>query len=159
MSSHPSASSAEPAATSAQEHPLPDALIAKFRALEEKMWRTDIRLVWGGAGAALAFSLLFVLLSDRLWETPLWLRTFVALSGWGIAAAFALYYARRWVWSKPTPESLAAVVKTKHRGFGDQLLGIVELSHGRQRPADMSPALCAAAIRQVANAANPIDFN
>ncbi|PTX92234.1 hypothetical protein DB346_25185 [Verrucomicrobia bacterium LW23] len=123
------------------------------------MWATDLRLVWGGAGAALVLSLLFVVLSDRLWETPLWLRTLVAGAGWGVAAALGLYYARRWVWSKPTPETLARVVKQKHRGFGDQLLGVVELSHGRQRPADMSPALCAAAIRQVSAAAVPVDFN
>ncbi|MEZ0299459.1 MAG: hypothetical protein ACAI35_23640 [Candidatus Methylacidiphilales bacterium] len=157
MSSQQPASSLPP-----RDHvdfPLPDTLVAKLRDLELRMLRTDKKLVWGGAGAALILSLLFVLLSDRIWETPLWVRTIVAFAGWAVAGALALYYMRRWVWSKPTPETLAQVVRTKHRGFGDQLLGIVELSHGRQRPADMSPALCAAAIRQVAAAATPIDFN
>ncbi len=66
----------------------------------------------------------------------------------------ALYH---WVWRHRRLEQLARLLARKHPSVGDQLLGIIELSHNEFEQA-RSPALCEAAIRDVASVAQKRDF-
>jgi hypothetical protein len=135
---------------------LPEALEAQLHEFRRRVWA--IKLV--EAVAAAAFSLLVAYLVlfciDRLWDTPALLRAalFVAAVVGCLRLPVALY---RWVWRHRRLEQLARLLSRKHPSVGDQLLGIIELS---QNPFEQarSPALCEAAIRDVAAVAQKRDF-
>ena len=112
----------------------------------------------GGLGSLLlSYTLLFA--SDRLWDTPHWLRIVFALAGWGGFVVFAIGYGKRWIWARPSIRALAVIVQARYRRLGDRLLGIVELADPDARPSNYSPELCAAAIAQVAGEAASFDFS
>ncbi|NDA67166.1 MAG: hypothetical protein EBY09_11080, partial [Verrucomicrobia bacterium] len=117
---------------------LPDSLRAQFAAL--------------GASFALLF------LCDRIGDTPKVLRATLLIAGLAGAAWFAVRWCRSWVWQRRDLRALSNVVQRGHRRLGDRLLGIVELAEERQRPQNMSLALCRAAIRQVSADAAKFDF-
>ena len=137
---------------------LPAALNRQFDLLERRLWRMDALVaVTGGVGALLlSYTLLFA--SDRLWDTPQWLRFLFAICGWGGFALFAWRYGSRWVWGRRSVRALAVIVQKRYRRLGDRLLGIVELADPAARPSDFSPELCRAAIAQVAGEASSFDF-
>jgi hypothetical protein len=135
---------------------LPATLEAQLHEFRRRVWA--IKMV--EAVAAAAFSLLcgylVLFCLDRLWDTPLWLRAtlFVAAVVGCVKLPVALY---RWVWRHRRLEQLARLLSRKHPSVGDQLLGIIELSHNEFEQA-RSPALCEAAIRDVASVAEKRDF-
>src|ERR1700735_3593 len=129
---------------------LPAALNRQFELLERRLWRMDAAVTATGALGALLLSLTFQFFSDRLWDTPHWLRLFFAIAGWLGFSLFAWRYATRWIWSRPTSRTLAVIVQKRYRRLGDRLLGIVELADPAARPSHYSQELCAAAIAQVA---------
>ncbi len=135
---------------------LPEALEAQLHEFRRRVWA--IKMV--EAVAAAAFSLLVAYLVlfclDRLWDTPGWLRAalFIAALVGCINLPVALH---RWVWRHRRLEQLARLLSRKHPSVGDQLLGIIELSHNEFEQA-RSPALCEAAIREVASVAQKRDF-
>ncbi|CEF48980.1 unnamed protein product [uncultured bacterium] len=137
---------------------LPEGLRQQFQALETRLWRTDTAVAICGSAVALlgAFGLQFV--SDRVWDTPGWLRVLLMASALGVMAACLVYYGRRWIWGHRSLETMAAIVQKRYRRLGDRLLGIVELADETRRPQNVSPALCAAAIRQVAGEAAAVNF-
>ncbi|HZM05653.1 MAG TPA: hypothetical protein VFC44_21845, partial [Candidatus Saccharimonadales bacterium] len=97
-------------------------------------------------------------ISDRFWNTPVWLRLAFFLLGLSVAAMAASRWARHWVFHRPTDLDLANLVQKKYRRLGDRLLGIVELAREQRHQANFSPALYQAAIRQVAGEASQYDF-
>ncbi len=105
----------------------------------------------------LSFLALFV--SDRLWETPAWLRLTLLLCGLAVATFAGLAWARRWLWQRRDLKALANLVQKKYRLLGDRLLGIVELANEERHFANFSPALYHAAIHQVAEEARSYDFS
>lgn len=137
---------------------LPDSLRAQFAALERALWRAETtRAVCGGVAVlAAAFALLF--LCDRIGDTPKALRTVLLLAGVVGAAWFVVQWCWSWVWQRRDLRALSNVVQHGHRLLGDRLLGIVELAEEKQRPQNMSLALCRAAIRQVSADAAKFDF-
>ena len=137
---------------------LPAALNRQFDLLERRLWRMDalVALTGGIGSLLLAFTLQFG--SDRLWDTPQWLRLCLAICGWAGLALFAWRYGRRWVWGRLSLRELAVIVQKRYRRLGDRLLGIVELADPDARPSNFSPDLCRAAIAQVATEASPFDF-
>lgn len=137
---------------------LPEALRDQFAALERRLWRVDTAVAVCGAVCALIASYVLVFLSDRLWDTPLWLRAGAALAGLVAVGWFAWFYGSRWVWGSRTLEQMARLVQKRHRRLGDRLLGIVELADEKRRSPNLSPALCRAAIGQVAAEAGKFDF-
>ena len=58
--------------------------------------------------------------------------------------------AHRWVWRSRKLAALARILRGRHPHIGDRLLGIIELAERRDHDQD-SPALCRAAIDQVAH--------
>jgi len=137
---------------------LPETLRRQFDQVLRRLWRVETTVaVCAGTGGMLA-SLLAMFVSDRFWDTPVWLRTALLLGGWAAAAAAALVWMRRWIWRRRDLRDLANLVQRKYRRLGDRLLGIVELSNEERHNANFSPALYHAAIHQVADQAKDFDF-
>jgi len=137
---------------------LPATLTRQFDLLERRLWRTDLLVALCGGTGALLLSYAALFASDRVWDTPHWLRLGVALCGWAGFGLFGWWYGRRWVWSRPTARGLALIVQRRYRRLGDRLLGIVELADPLARPSNYSAELCHAAIAQVAGEASAFDF-
>src|SRR5438093_2214557 len=137
---------------------LPASLRRQFHELERRLWRLDVVIAVCGGIIALAASYALQFLSDRFWDTPGWLRVAFTALGVGAFFYFVWFYGSRWVWGSRTFEQMAGLVQRRYRRLGDRLLGIVELADEKNRPPNVSPALCEAAIEQVANEASKIDF-
>lgn len=137
---------------------LPESLQRQFAAMEQRLWRMDTTVAIGGTlcGLLLSFTLLF--LSDRIWDTPVWLRSLCSLAALGAAGFFGMQWFRLWAVQRRDTKALAEIIQRHHRRLGDRLLGVVELADEARRPANVSPALCQAAIAQVAREAAPLDF-
>ncbi|GDY21562.1 hypothetical protein LBMAG56_29090 [Verrucomicrobiota bacterium] len=138
---------------------LPETLRRQFAAMEQRLWRMDTTVAIGGTVCGLLLSFTFLFLSDRLWDTPVWLRTLSSLAALGAAAYFGLGWFRLWALQRRDTKALAEIIQRHHRRLGDRLLGVVELADESRRPANVSPALCQAAIAQVAREAGPMDFS
>ena len=137
---------------------LPESLRRQFAALEARLWTKETVVAGCGAGCALLVSYALLFLSDRIWNTPAWLRTTFTLAGAGVLGWFAWRWSSLWVWQRRDLKALAELVQRHYKRLGDRLLGIVELSDEQKRPADISPSLCRAAIKQVADEAAQFDF-
>src|SRR5271154_7061155 len=136
---------------------LPETLQTQLYDFRKLVWTIKmIEAVCGAvAGVLLAFLILFVL--DRLGETPTWARfsLFAATVASCACVPLALH---RWVWRNRRLEQLACLLARKHPNVGDQLLGIIELVRNDFEQA-RSPALCEAAVREVAKDAQRRDFS
>ena len=137
---------------------LPEGLRRQFERVEQRLWRVETATAVGAVAASLIFSVLAVFVSDRLWETPVWLRVFIFVGGLLAAAAAILAWGRHWIWRRRDMRALAALVQKKYRRLGDRLLGIVELANEPEHLSNFSPALYRAAIGQVAEDAQQCDF-
>ncbi|MCA9264792.1 MAG: hypothetical protein KDA60_13120, partial [Planctomycetales bacterium] len=121
--------------------------LAKFR---QRVWAFKMLAAGCAAGVALGASFLIVFAVDRVWDTPGWLRALLLVLA-AITAMVLLpvaYY--RWVWGSRRLRDVARIVSHIHPRMGDRLLGIVELVEAKSSQ-QASPALCRAAIEQVAN--------
>ena len=138
---------------------LPAALEARLRAFRHLVWRTKLVEAGCAAAAGVLLGFLTVFASDRLTETPAWVRWVVFAAAVVGCAAVPLAF-RRWIWRHRSFEQLARLVARRFPGFGDELLGIVEISReaAAGRSLGRSQALCAAAIGQVAARAEAVDF-
>src|SRR5271165_716807 len=137
---------------------LPASLNRQFDSLERRLWRNDLMLALSGGIGSLLLACMLVFVSDRLWDTPGWLRAAIALCGWAGFAFCAWRYGSKWIWGRRSIRALAVIVQQRHRRLGDRLLGIVELADPTARPSNYSPELCNAAIAQVAGEASAFDF-
>jgi hypothetical protein len=137
---------------------LPEELRRQFAQVERRLWRVETSVAACAIAAGLIVSLLALFVSDRVWDTPVWLRLFFLLSGIAAAGLAAMLWAQRWVWQRRDLKALAKIVQKKHRRLGDRLLGIVELANEKRHSGNFSPALYQAAIRQVADDASGCDF-
>ena len=81
---------------------LPEGLRRQFERVERRLWRVESATAACGIAASLLFSLLAAFISDRLWETPVWLRVLFFMGGLagalcdhaGLGAALGLAAAR-----------------------------------------------------------------
>jgi hypothetical protein len=121
-----------------------------------RLVETAFAVLGAAAGLLAAYFLLFV--SDRVWDTPTWLRLVLTVAGTISVAAFAAFWGRRWVWRRRDTRAMAGMVQARFPRLGDRLLGIVELADEEHRPPNVSPALCRAAMQQVAAEATALDF-
>jgi len=137
---------------------LPASLHRQFDSLERRLWRNDALLALSGVIGSLLLACLMVFVSDRVWDTPGWLRAVIAFCGWAGFGRFAWGYGSRWIWGRLSTRALAVIVQQRHRRLGDRLLGIVELADPTARPSNYSAELCNAAIAQVAGEASAFDF-
>jgi hypothetical protein len=118
-----------------------------------------VKLTEAGCGAAFgvltAYLLTFLL--DRIWDTPLEVRLGIFVSAL-VACAVVPLALHRWIWRQRRLEQLARLLGRTYPSIGDQLLGIVELVESESEQA-RSPALCEAAVEQVAERAQSQNFN
>ncbi|MHC1766028.1 MAG: hypothetical protein AB9869_17295 [Verrucomicrobiia bacterium] len=137
---------------------LPEGLRHQFSALRGRLWRVETATALFLALGALLLSYLALFVSDRFWDTPVWLRVGFLTVGLAAFAFFGFVWLQRWVFRPRDQRAMAILVQKQYRRLGDRLLGIVELANEKQRPAYFSPALYRAAIGQVANQAREFDF-
>lgn len=137
---------------------LPESLQRQFTDLRSRLFSLETVFASAAAASAILLSFLVVIISDRLWDTPIWLRAIVF--GLSLLAVFGavLWWLRKWVVQPPDLRALAVIVQRKYRRLGDRLLGIVELSDEGTRPAYFSPELYRAAISQVTDEAVKYNF-
>ncbi|GAB4246001.1 MAG: hypothetical protein OHK005_11660 [Candidatus Methylacidiphilales bacterium] len=136
---------------------LPPGLRNQFNALARRLWWVETFWALAMAGTGVVGSLLVFFVADRLFGVSAgarWLFFFITLTA---LVATGWWWAQRWWMRKPTWEDLSKVVQRRHRRLGDRLLGIVELAHQKEN-GDVSPALCRAAIAQVAEETAGLSF-
>src|ERR1700685_2101078 len=107
---------------------LPDGLRRQFDEVQRRLWKVETTVAICAISSGLILSYLALFVSDRLWETPIWLRVTFFFCGLAIAALAGLEWARRWIWRRRNLPALANLVQKKYRRLGDRLLGIVELA-------------------------------
>jgi hypothetical protein len=142
---------------------LPGELERKLVSFRRLLWRVKMieAVAAGICGVLLGYVILFAL--DRVTDTPRWCRT--ALFTAAVAACLAVpLAARRWIWQHRTFEQIARLIARTFPGFGDQLLGAIEIvrefsAGGASAAQGRSRALCAAAVGQVAARADRQDFS
>jgi hypothetical protein len=137
---------------------LPDGLRRQFDEVQRRLWKVETTVAICAIASGLILSYLALFVSDRLWETPIWLRVTFFFCGLAIAGVAGFEWARRWLWHRRNLQALANLVQKKYRRLGDRLLGIVELANEERHFANFSPALYHAAIHQVAEEARDYDF-
>ncbi len=143
-------------ATGGQRLVVPDSLKRQLRGFRDRVWTTKLveAVVLGVVGLLLAFLTVYV--SDRLFDTPQAARLglFVAALALWLVVPWAIH---RWVWKNRRLDQLARLLRVREPNVGDQLLSVIELADNESEQA-RSPALCAAAIAQVAEAARIRNF-
>ncbi len=137
---------------------IPDELRQQFAVVQRRLWCVETTMAVCLAAAGLFGSYLVLFFSDRLWDSPGWLRLGLLTAGVGITVGSVTWWLARWVFHKRDTRALAKLVQRRYRRLGDRLLGIVELADEKKRPAIFSPALYRAAISQVAGEALKLDF-
>lgn len=136
----------------------PEDLRQQFILVEHRLWRVETIMAICLAAAGLFGSYLILFFSDRLWDSPGWLRLGLLSSGIAITIGAIVWWLYRWVFNRRDTRAIARLVQRRYRRLGDRLLGIVELANEEKRPAIFSPALYRAAIGQVAEEALKLDF-
>ncbi len=135
---------------------VPDSLTDQLRAFRDRVWTTKVAeaILLGVVGLLLAF--LTVYSFDRFVDTSQLTRSLIfaaALAVW----LFVPWSLHRWVWRNRRLDQLARLLRVRESAIGDQLLSVIELAENQSEQA-RSPALCSAAIAQVAEAAKHKNF-
>ncbi|MCA9183712.1 MAG: hypothetical protein KDA51_19760, partial [Planctomycetales bacterium] len=135
---------------------VPDSLKRQLRGFRDRVWATKLgeAIVLGTVGLLLAFLTVYV--CDRWFDTPRAARMglFVAALALWLVVPWAIH---RWVWKNRRLDQLARLLRIREPNVGDQLLSVIELADNESEQA-RSPALCAAAIAQVAESAKSRNF-
>jgi hypothetical protein len=137
---------------------LPAALRGQFAALDRRLWKAESGLALCSAALGLLVSYLALFVSDRLWDTPVWLRVVLMAAGMAWVGWAGYRWAVRWVFKRRDIRALSRLVQLRYRRLGDRLLGIVELANEEKRPPGFSAALYRAAIDQVSAEATEFSF-
>lgn len=137
---------------------LPDNLQRQFSLLQQRLWKVETAVAVCSALIGLVISYLLLFFSDRIWNSPTWFRLVLLIAGAAVSAWAAYRWLSLWIFNKRDSRALAILVQQKFRRLGDRLLGIVELSNEKERPAHFSAELYQAAIHQVAEEADKYNF-
>lgn len=137
---------------------IPEELRKQLGEFQKSLWRIKVtEAVLAGVFGLLA-SFLLVFFLERFFAMPGMVRLLILLAGTSLAAGFAPYWIRRWVYGHRREEQLARLIARKFPKFGDRLLGIVELQDQDEVREMMSPELRQAAMVHVANLAAKRDM-
>jgi hypothetical protein len=136
---------------------LPASLQSQLRGFRRRVG--TIKMAEAAAAAVCVVTLAFfcVFALDRLWDTPRWLR-FGVFTAAMCGCAIVPLQLHRWIWRQRRLEQLARLLTAKLPRLGDQLLGIIELTHSEGEQA-RSRALCEAAVRCVASDAQKCNLD
>lgn len=135
---------------------VPESLQKQLHEFQQRLWKIKSAEAICGALFGLLVGFLFVFALDRFYDTPMLAR--LAIFAFAIAGcAYAPVFLHRWIWGNRHLEQLARLLSKRYPSLGDQMLSAIELARNEQELA-RSKALCAAAIRQAADAAKGRDF-
>ena len=139
--------------------PIPAELSKQLADFQRSLWRIKVTeaVLAGIFGLIISFLIVFAL--ERLFPIPALARLAILIAGTSLAAVFAPYWVRRWVYGHRREEQLARLISRKFPKLGDRLLGIVELQDQQEAKEAMSPELRAAAMIHVANQAAKRNMN
>ncbi len=139
--------------------PIPAELSKQLADFQRSLWRIKVTeaVLAGIFGLIISFLIVFAL--ERLFPIPALARLAILIAGTSLAAVFAPYWVRRWVYGHRREEQLARLISRKFPKLGDRLLGIVELQDQQESKEAMSPELRAAAMIHVANQAAKRNMN
>lgn len=137
---------------------LPDSLKQQIASYESRLKRMETLLALAGALAGFLLMYVFLFVLDRFFDTPQVLRAVLLASGTIAAAVFAQRWGRDWLWKRRSANQLAVLLGKHFRSLGDRLQGVLELAEAGELPPNISPALCRAAIAQVAAESKDYDF-
>lgn len=139
--------------------PLPESLVTQLHTYEARLRRLETLAALTGAVAGVLVTYVLLFVADRFADTPMWARTVLLVSGALLAGWLAHGWAKRWLWHRQGPAELAQDLQRHFRTLGDRLQGVIELTGtGKDLPANSSPALLRAAVRQVAEESGRFDF-
>ena len=139
--------------------PIPVELSKQLTDFQKSLWRIKVTeaILAGIFGLIISFLIVFAL--ERLFPIPALARLLILIAGTSLAAIFAPYWVRRWVYGHRREEQLARLISRKFPKLGDRLLGIVELQDQKEAKEALSPELRAAAMIHVANQAAKRNMN
>ena len=129
---------------------IPEDLRKQLAEFQRVLWRIKIMEAVLAGIFGLIFSFLFVFAIERQVELSSLVRLGILIAGTSLAAIFAPYWIRRWVYGHKREEQLARLIARKFPRLGDRLLGIVELQDQDEARESLSPELRAAAMVHVA---------
>ncbi|MCR9293153.1 MAG: hypothetical protein NXI32_10570 [bacterium] len=135
---------------------VPESLKQQLAEFRSRVWLSKLAEALAFALLAVICAFLTVYAVDRFWDTPREARVTIfllALAAWFVVP-YVLY---RWVWKNRRFEQLARLLRVREPSVGDQLLSVLELAENASEQA-RSRTLCAAAIKQVAEAAKHRDL-
>ena len=145
--------------SSNQPTPIPAELSKQLADFQRSLWRIKVTEAVRAGIFGLIISFLIVFALERLFPIPALARLAILIAGTSLAAIFAPYWVRRWVYGHRREEQLARLISRKFPKLGDRLLGIVELQDQQESKEAMSPELRAAAMIHVANQAAKRNMN
>jgi hypothetical protein len=120
----------------------------QLTAFQSHVWKIKLLEVLGLAAFGLACGYWVLFLLDRFVDTSSafrWTIATLVFAGW-LLLPWAFH---RWVWRYRRLDQVARLIRKRSASFGDEILGVIELSQNAEEQ-QRSPALCAAAIQQVA---------
>lgn len=138
--------------------PIPKELSNQLAEFQKALWRIKVTEAILAGLFGLIVSFLLVFLIERFIPLPGIARLLILIAGTSLAAIFAPYWVRRWVYGHRREEQLARLISKKFPKLGDRLLGIVELQDQQQAREALSPELREAAMIHVANQAAKRDM-
>ena len=136
---------------------IPPTLRAQLADFRKRVWKTKMLEAVTLALSGLLFAFLTVFCIDRIIDPPR--SVHYGVFGSVVLLWMSVPYAfHRWVWQNRSLKQVANLLRRREPNIGDQLLGVIELADSATEQA-RSPVLCAAAIEQVAQAAQKRDLN
>jgi hypothetical protein len=138
---------------------LPESLKRQLRAFRNRVWRTKLTELGAMASVGVVVAIISMFAIDRVIDTPDTVR-WILFATILIVATLIPWGIYNWVWKNRHPEQLAKLLRRRDANMGDQLLGVIELT-GKDSDSEVSrsPALCQAAIAQVASSASQRNLN
>ncbi len=136
---------------------VPIALQKQLGEFRSRVWSRKMLEAFTIVVVATMLAFLTVYFCDRILDTPQSARVLIfaiAMFTW-LVIPRALH---RWVWKNRKLEQLARLLRVRSPSIGDRLLSVIELASNPSEQA-RSRTLCAAAIAQVAQAAEKTDLH
>lgn len=146
----------KPSTRQHQKLVIPQSLENQLDQYRRQVWKikTIEAIALALCGLLIGFLIVFAL--DRLFDTPAVIRLLVFAAAVIVCGVIPLFF-HRWIWQHRRTEQLARLLSRRMPQLGDQLLGVIELTHNESEQ-HRSPALCEAAMQQVAEVSSKRDL-